>query len=51
MLGRTSRLWLMTVAILVVPLGGVLLLLYGAGWLTLRKPLAAAFVRTRSFRK
>jgi hypothetical protein len=51
MLGRTTRVWLMTVAVLVVPLGGVLVLLYGAGWLTLRKPLAAALVRARSFRK
>jgi hypothetical protein len=51
MLGRTSTVWLMTVTLLVVPLGGVLLFLYGAGWLTLRKPLAAAFVLARSFRK
>ncbi len=51
MLGKTSTIWLITVTLLVLPLGGFLLFLYGAGWLILRKPLAAAFVLTRSFRK
>ena len=37
MFRRSARIWLMTLVLAVVPLGGALLLLYGAGRLAARK--------------
>jgi soluble lytic murein transglycosylase-like protein len=40
--GRTGKAWLMTVALVIVPWGGILVLLYGAGLLIARKRRLAA---------
>lgn len=42
MFRKTGRVGLMTVALVIVPLGGVFLLLYGAGLLAVRKRRVAA---------
>ena len=42
MFRRTGRVGLMTVALVIVPLGGLFLLLYGAGLLAVRKRRAAS---------
>jgi hypothetical protein len=36
---KSGKMWLLTAALLLAPLGGVILILYGAGRLALRKRL------------
>jgi hypothetical protein len=41
MFRRTGRLWLLTIFVIVIPLGGIALALYTAGRLAFRKPTVA----------
>lgn len=43
MFQSTGRAWLLTILVIVVPLGGIALALYAAGRLVFRKPIGPTF--------